>query len=191
MEFTGERFIPSSETGDEITIEHLQRYYSAIPLAKDKVILDAASGEGYGTSILAEVASQAIGLEIDAEATTHAKNQYPKPNLQFINGSIGQIPLANASVDRVFSFETIEHVDHELQCLFLDEIKRVLNQDERCERWARISGFMRLPDNLIVPPPKNRFSKLTANSTAASALALRSYAADQPAGWFFVGNTID
>ncbi len=53
MDFTGERFIPLKELmDDEIAFEHLHRYYNAVNLVEDKIVLDIACGEGYGTAIL-------------------------------------------------------------------------------------------------------------------------------------------
>jgi ubiquinone/menaquinone biosynthesis C-methylase UbiE len=124
MEFTGERFIPG-QTG-RIEAEHLNRYYfvtNQIDLS-DKIILDLASGEGYGTNILAEHAKFIYGIDISDEAIIHAKAKYSKPNLSFIVGNAIQIPLPDHSIDVFVSFETIEHHDKHIE--MLNEIKRVL-----------------------------------------------------------------
>ena len=49
--FTGERFIPGIED-EMLAIEHIQRYQSVRELVRGKIVLDAACGEGYGSSIL-------------------------------------------------------------------------------------------------------------------------------------------
>lgn len=129
MKFTGERFIPDSGLTPEIETEHLQRYFAIQDLVQGKVVLDAASGAGYGTDILARQAARAFGLEIDSEAVRYSQNKYPRSNLYYLQGSIDNIPLPDQSVDIVVSFETIEHVDEETQQSFLLEIKRVLKHD--------------------------------------------------------------
>ncbi|MDD1505870.1 glycosyltransferase, partial [Lysinibacillus sp. CNPSo 3705] len=130
MIFTGERFIPTVEDiDDEIKIEHLQRYQSVIPLLKNKVVLDAACGEGYGSEILSTQARQVYGMDIDEKSITHAKKTYIKSNLDFIVGSIEELPFEDDFFDIIVSFETIEHVDENLQSKFLKEIKRVLKKD--------------------------------------------------------------
>ncbi|MBZ4687982.1 MAG: glycosyltransferase [Clostridiales bacterium] len=129
MKFTGERFIPGISVSDELAIEHYQRYYSIINAAKDKIIVDAGTGEGYGAYILAGYAKKVYGIDISKEAVVHAKNRYKKENLEFVESSIENLPFEDNSVDVVVSFETIEHVDENIQRKFLEEVKRVLKDD--------------------------------------------------------------
>ncbi len=125
MEFTGERFVPSV-TGN-IVLEHLHRYFQAREIATGKVVLDIASGEGYGSAILAETALSVTGVDISTEAVAHACQRYQRENLRYLIGDCAQIPLPDASVDMVVSFETIEHHDRHEE--MLREIKRVLRKD--------------------------------------------------------------
>ncbi|WP_054741964.1 glycosyltransferase [Cellulosilyticum ruminicola] len=129
MEFTGERFIPDEELDMEITVEHLQRYEAICKLASEKVVLDAASGEGYGSALIAQYAKEVYGLDISREAVENANKKYIKDNLNYIEGSVTNIPLEDNSVDMVVSFETIEHIDETAQLQFMKEIKRVLKED--------------------------------------------------------------
>jgi len=122
VEFTGERYLP--EVPGNITLEHRHRYLMATMYARDKDVLDIASGEGYGSAILANVAHSVTGVDISEEAIEHARHKYVAHNLQFIKGSVSVIPLPDASVDLVVSFETIEHHDQHEE--MLREIKRVL-----------------------------------------------------------------
>lgn len=127
--FTGERFIPGIED-NKLEIEHYQRYLSVAKLVKDKTVLDAASGEGYGSSLLAQKANQVYGLDIDEDTVERAKKKYESfRNLCFQQGSIAQLPFEDNSIDIVVSFETIEHVSEELQWKYLAEIRRVLKSD--------------------------------------------------------------
>lgn len=128
MKFTGERFILGQAVGD-ITIEHMQRYKSIISIIKDKKVLDAACGEGYGSNILAQYATSVVGIDVSNEAVQYAQEHYEKENLKYICASIENIPLKDHSVDVVVSFETIEHVNAQVQEKFLQEIKRVLKPD--------------------------------------------------------------
>ena len=126
MEFTGERYIPNTILESEIDIEHHQRYLSIKELVKGKVVVDAASGSGYGSYILAGSAAQVYGLDISVSAVHFAARAYPQDNLQFLSGSITALPFADRSVDVIVSFETIEHVAESAQQSFLQECKRVL-----------------------------------------------------------------
>lgn len=122
---TGERFLPESMSG-EIALEHQHRYHLVAGLAKGRDVLDVASGEGYGSSLLASVARSVIGVDVDADAVEFATEKYASKatNLRFVTGSCSALPLADASVDLVVSFETIEH--HDQHEAMLAEIKRVL-----------------------------------------------------------------
>lgn len=123
LEFTGERFMPGIH--GNIEIEHLHRYLQACDLAEGKVVLDIASGEGYGSAMLAKRATKVIGVDISPAAIKHARDHYRDSNLEFMVGNCADIPLADASVDLVVSFETIEHHDQHEE--MMREIKRVLN----------------------------------------------------------------
>src|SRR6266404_3605010 len=110
MEFTGERFLPTVE--GELKTEHFHRYAFSFPFVRNKIVLDIASGEGYGSAFLARYAHYVVGVDIDSEAVTHANRKYAtQQNLKFLTGGCDNIPLADASIDIVTSFETIEHHD--------------------------------------------------------------------------------
>lgn len=119
-----ERFEPG-QTG-RIALEHYNRYYFVIHQmdCKEKVIIDLASGEGYGTDILAKHAAMVYGIDNCAEAIRHAQSKYKRDNLIFITGDAACIPLPDQTADIFVSFETIEHVEN--QEGMMKEIKRVL-----------------------------------------------------------------
>ena len=122
MHFTGERYTPGVQ--GEIEHEHLHRYLFALQICTGKDVLDVASGEGYGSALLAQVARTVVGVDLDAQSVQFANQTYSRQNLSYKSGSATQIPIADASMDVVVSFETIEHLaEHEA---FLREIKRVL-----------------------------------------------------------------
>lgn len=127
MEFTGERYVPEAfKESDYISKLHLKRYEFALNYVQNLNVVDIACGEGYGSKILSEKAQKVSGFDIDQEAINHAKISYTEPNLFFSHGSVVKIPLEDASVDVVVSFETIEHVDYQSQKQFLREVLRVL-----------------------------------------------------------------
>lgn len=120
--WTGERLETFVHTRD--TIEHLHRYAVVSSYIKDKVVLDIASGEGYGSNLMSKEASFVYGIDIDEATIQAAKAKYKKENLNFLSGSTSKIPLENNSIDVVVSFETIEHHDEHDQMIV--EVKRVL-----------------------------------------------------------------
>jgi ubiquinone/menaquinone biosynthesis C-methylase UbiE/glycosyltransferase involved in cell wall biosynthesis len=125
LEWTGERYVP--QLRGVIALEHLHRYAYASEYVEGKVVLDIASGEGYGSEMLSRKARFVYGVDIDNKSVLHAARKYKKENLEFIVGSCKRIPLPDNSVDIVVSFETIEHTsEHDS---FLLEVKRVLKPD--------------------------------------------------------------
>lgn len=128
LEYTGERYVPN-ETSDEMTIEHMQRYLFAQEFVKQKIVLDAACGEGYGSSILNKQANKVYAIDLDEKAINEARNKYHKDNIQFCVSSIENLPFQDKMFDTIISFETIEHVKESIQQSFLKEVNRTLKDD--------------------------------------------------------------
>ena len=125
LDFDGERYVPG--TPGEIAYEHWHRYAFAQRFAAGKRVLDAACGAGYGTALLAAVAADAIGVDVDPAAVTHARARYvDHARLRYEEGSVTALPFADASFDIVVSFETIEHLAAGDQPHMLAEFARVL-----------------------------------------------------------------
>ena len=123
LSFTGERFHP--DLAGEMWAEHWHRYHFVLPFVAGKTVLDVASGEGYGSALMATVAVAVNGLDASGAAVAHANNAYAeRRNLRFSQGSCATLPFDDATFDAVVSFETIEHILE--QDDFLREIKRVL-----------------------------------------------------------------
>src|SRR6266498_348988 len=125
LEASGERL--SEKVYSRIMVEHLHRYAFARAYSTGKTVLDIASGEGYGTNLLALEAKFVYGVDLSEDAVKHANKLYGEVNKKFLIGDVTQIPLKDNEVDLVVSFETIEHVhDHNKM---LQECKRVLKED--------------------------------------------------------------
>ncbi len=124
---TGERMVPDLHKGSLIYAEHMIRYRAAQKLVAGKVVLDIASGSGYGTHLLAQSAKKVYGVDVDKESVDYSAKKYGGKNIEFMVGDGESIPLKDASVDVVITFETIEHIkDYEK---FMDEVSRVLKPD--------------------------------------------------------------
>src|SRR5262250_602724 len=105
LEFTGERYIPGGGEG-EIAYEHWHRYAFARRFVAGRRVLDAACGEGYGTALLATIASSAVGVDVDLATIEHARATYGESaRLGFLAASCTGLPLPSESVDVVVSFE--------------------------------------------------------------------------------------
>lgn len=108
-------------------IEHLHRYAIVENYIKNKIVMDIACGEGYGSNIIKNNAKFVYGIDLDKNTIEHAKVKYKASNLKFLSGSTSKIPLENNSIEIAISFETIEH--HNEHQEMMQEIKRVLKSN--------------------------------------------------------------
>jgi SAM-dependent methyltransferase len=122
LEFTGERFTP--ECVREIWYEHVHRYAFAAELARNKRVLDAACGEGYGAAQLARNAQSVAAVDISRQAISHARGRYGAENLNFSVADCCDLPFEDDQFDCIVSFETLEHLKD--QSGLLREFRRVL-----------------------------------------------------------------
>ena len=124
---TGERMIPEYSHGKLMYAEHMVRYKAALDFIDQRVVLDIASGSGYGTKLLAEKAKYVYGVDVDVDSVEYSNREFAGKNIEFLVGDAVKIPLEDNSVDVVVTFETIEHVKK--YEIFLKEIDRVLKKD--------------------------------------------------------------
>ena len=168
LPFSGER-LTSGLAEWQVGIEHHHRYLLARDFCRGRDVLDVASGEGYGTALLAQVARSAIGVEIDPAAVAAARTEFVRPNLRYEVGDARALPLPDASIDVAVSFETLEHIlEHDV---FLSELHRVL----------RPGGLlvMSTPDRDIYSPagaPPNPYHVLELTRAEFEALLRRHFA---------------
>lgn len=148
LAFTGERYHP--DVPREMAYEHWHRYAFAMELARGRLVLDAACGEGYGAALLARTASSVLGVDLSAEAVAHASARYVHPRLRFQQADVLTLDgVPDASVELVVSFETLEHL---------------------AEHDALLASFSRVltPDGLLVisTPDRHTYSELAGHQNA-------------------------
>lgn len=139
---SGECMVPGKTACDPRDEQaHIERYVWAQQFCKDRNVLDAACGTGYGTKILAEVAKHVHGVDKSADAIQYAWAYYAVPNNGFEERSVYAISRIKSPIERVVSFETIEHL-------------------RRPERFVR-EVYKTLPDNgiFIVSAPESGENK--------------------------------
>ena len=124
IEWTGERLVPWAQD-PQVAYEHYHRYLWAQPLVAGRRVLDLASGEGFGSALLADVAASVTGVDIDERAVEHSSAGYHAPNLSFARASGTDLSaFGDGAFDVVVAFEMIEHVAE--QEAVLREVARVL-----------------------------------------------------------------
>lgn len=127
LAWTGERIIP--EPGRYMFRRHRQAYQFALEYCRDKTVLDAGCGEGYGSCLLAEAAAAVTGVDRSDEAIRHAREKYVRPNLGYQVMDVAALACADSAFDVVVSLQVIEHLAN--AAVFLKEIRRVLKKDGR------------------------------------------------------------
>lgn len=108
---------------------HCVRYrYAAEYIRPGDRVLDVACGLGYGSRVLYEtsLAGSVHGVDLSDFSIDYARAHYELPGA--VRYSVGDAEslsdIADASVDFIAAFETIEHVPHPDR--YLKELKRVL-----------------------------------------------------------------
>jgi SAM-dependent methyltransferase len=124
---TVERFDPQAHPDTIMAAEHLVRYRWARQFARGRRILDAGSGTGFGSAMLAEAgAEHVVGIDNDTSAVEQASADRPH-NVEFAVCDVAGLPFDDASFDIVTCMEVIEHVDNPARVI--DELHRVLKPD--------------------------------------------------------------
>jgi SAM-dependent methyltransferase len=122
MPLTGERTVPGLAEENYWFRRHEVVYQRLSERCRDREVLEAGSGEGYGADLIATIASRVIGLDYDESAVAHVRARYPR--VEMLHGNLAELPLPDASVDVVVNFQVIEHLWDQGQ--FVAECLRVL-----------------------------------------------------------------
>jgi SAM-dependent methyltransferase len=137
LELTGERTLPDVPEENYWYRRHVAVYEWIAERCAGLRVVDLASGEGYGSNLLAASASQVIGVDANPEAFEHARARYRRANLEFQRGLVEEF---EQEVDAVVFLQTIEHI-HEPEKL-LDRIAAV----------APVA-YISTPNRLTLAPP--------------------------------------
>lgn len=128
---------------------HVARYnWASKYIRPGDVVLDAASGLGYGSYVLASLTegSKFVGIDGSSYATNYAASNFAiEGKLSFTEGYLPQClkDVPNDSIDTVVSFETLEHVEDPVA--LLNEFYRILTPGGRLicsvpNDWSDESG---------------------------------------------------
>ncbi|MBD2750007.1 class I SAM-dependent methyltransferase [Microvirga sp. BT688] len=122
----GGQYLPSMS--GRIGAGYMLRYFVAERFAKDKLVLDVASGGGYGSAILGRVARRVTAMERSEAAVLHAQQQYAGfGNVEFKVGEIRELPFPDETFDLVTWFGTDGQAPDAEQAV--QELRRVLKDD--------------------------------------------------------------
>ncbi|MCA1675009.1 MAG: class I SAM-dependent methyltransferase, partial [Actinobacteria bacterium] len=125
IDWTGERCVPWTDDL-QVIYEHYHRYALAARYVAGARVLDLGCGEGFGPALLAGVAREVVGVDIDRQTIEHAVAHYPRENLSFSVGSMIDPDLHPAAepFDVITCFEALEHVEE--QDVLIALVRRLL-----------------------------------------------------------------
>jgi SAM-dependent methyltransferase len=107
LELTGERTLPDVPEENYWYRRHLVVYEWIAARVGGMKVVDLACGEGYGSAVLAEAASDVIGVDANPEAFAHAEAKYTRPGLSFRRDLVENFAEPR---DAVVFLQTIEHI---------------------------------------------------------------------------------
>jgi ubiquinone/menaquinone biosynthesis C-methylase UbiE len=117
----------ANDPRSELWGEHRARYRFAARWAAGCRVLDVATGAGFGLQMLDQAGANALGVDLDPQALAEARALAPTSRL--VRADAARLPLPDASIDLVTSFETLEHVPDAWALLV--ELRRVLQPSGR------------------------------------------------------------
>lgn len=112
---SGDRLIIGENLNKQEELCHITRYEFASNYVKDKIVLDAGCGTGYGSRILKHNgASLVIGVDYSEEAISYARKNYGTKDVLFYTCNLsGDIDFTKEvginHFDVIASIEVIEH----------------------------------------------------------------------------------
>jgi len=109
-------------------LRHFMAYKYVTKFVEEKSALEIGCGTGYGADYLSRFASNIVAVDVSKKCVIYCNNRYKKEKLAFLNSSGLSIPLKDGSVDVIFSFQVIEHIESKKVTDYLDEVKRVLKE---------------------------------------------------------------
>lgn len=106
---------------------HLAAYLYARELARERQVLDAGCGEGFGTVLLAETARRVTGIDYSRDAVKAAAAKYQRPNLDFRQLDVYKLPGLDLRFDLVTNFQVLEHLADPVE--FLTAVRAALKPE--------------------------------------------------------------
>jgi 2-polyprenyl-3-methyl-5-hydroxy-6-metoxy-1,4-benzoquinol methylase len=123
--YTSERMVPGKSHW-RTELQHQVRYRYFAPLTRDKTILDAGCGVGYGTYILARQGALVHGVDRDGDSITHGIARYGRRNVTFQRSDLLEM-RDTARYERICTFGVLEQA--ECDRTLLQALCRVLEDD--------------------------------------------------------------
>jgi SAM-dependent methyltransferase len=144
LALTGERTLPDVPEENYWYRRHLVVYEWIAERVRGQRVIDMASGEGYGSDVLARTAASVIGVEANPDAFEHARLRYSR--VRFERALVEQF---SAPADAVVFLQTIEHLED--PGATLDHFAALLQHDAGSP-VGRGTVFLSTPNVLTLAP---------------------------------------
>jgi 2-polyprenyl-3-methyl-5-hydroxy-6-metoxy-1,4-benzoquinol methylase len=106
---------------------HVSRYLWVKKFVKNKKVLDAGCGSGYGANILSKDARSIMGIDISKNAIEYSKIKYDRTNTIFMVKDMSEEGDIKERFDVIISFDVLEHIKEPHK--YLQELTKLLNED--------------------------------------------------------------
>lgn len=126
------------------------------PVVQSLKCLDIGCSSGIIASLLGQGFSMTIGMDIDQEAISYAKEHHLSSRIQFLTADAMSLPIKDDSLDVIVCNHIYEHVPEASR--MMDEIHRVMKKEGFCyfsagNRHMMIEGHYHLPFLSWLPKP--------------------------------------
>lgn len=123
-----ERLVPGTPGWEQFSAHHLARYLFALEHVQGRCVLDAGTGNGYGSRILKEGgAASVVAMDIDPEVIEQARKQWGCDGIEFMVDDCEELGRVAGPFEVICNFENIEHLKHPDR--FLAAAARALKPD--------------------------------------------------------------
>ena len=140
LSLTGERTLPDVPEENYWYRRHLVVYEWIAARVGGERVIDMASGEGYGSDVLAGRAAAVVGVDANPEAHEHARARYSRTNLRFARDLVDGF---SEQADAIVFLQTIEHLED--PAATLEHFRSLLEQGGM--------AFVSTPNVLTLAPP--------------------------------------
>lgn len=109
---------PGKET--DLFLAHRSIYEFFSGWVRDRRVLDAGSGAGYGADLLARAGARTVlAVDLDPRFVRYSRRRYPNPRVEFMVGDCAGLSLPDSSIDLIVSSNMLEHLRNPAEFLGL------------------------------------------------------------------------